>query len=470
MVGRTRGSTQRRYRADESLSWSPERKPILGRGSPSPTTPRFRRGPPSPGIRPHRHRSPSPMGLSSPDPADFSSSEEVEPSEATVTSSELDDQLDLEDARVISSHGLDLSPILEVDGLPEASISSGSRSPPFSPAAAALFCRGSGDFRGVDLVSSVSSSLLGDVDRGRRGAVEVGEAALVLGNGEDEGAEGGAVPIGGGHLMTLGDVPGSSSDSFDEARLPSMVSSGVHQIASEKVTGDFSNSTVCLPIAHSSEDLDFVNSRLVKEHHRAVTPQPGIARPVAVSPHSGDTLPGAELSEFGPIPPLCGGTVGQGDGGSVSEEVRVASVAREALRSQSTDGLRQPPLSPAVPEGGAEGGVGMDGIFGGRSFAHVVQTDRRADVELREELLGTAPLLAAYRCSSAIPGYMPKLLDGRAPSMLTELQCCYWLKLPIGAALMLTLMGSPQIELPTCSVMHSWLGEGYWLPFFMLVA
>ncbi|GAB2302438.1 hypothetical protein Dimus_036449 [Dionaea muscipula] len=55
--------------------------------------------------------------------------------------------------------------------------------------------------------------------------------------------------------------------------------------------------------------------------------------------------------------------VGRGDGGSVSEEVRVTSVARETLRSQPTDGLRQSPSFPAVPESGVEGGAGMGGAL-----------------------------------------------------------------------------------------------------------
>ncbi|GAB2302468.1 hypothetical protein Dimus_036478 [Dionaea muscipula] len=74
--------------------------------------------------------------------------------------------------------------------------------------------------------------------------------------------------------------------------------------------------------------------------------------------------------------------VGLCDGGLVSEEARVSPVAREAMRSQPTDGLRQPPSSPVVPVSGAERGVGKDGTYACRSFAHVVQADRRADVQL----------------------------------------------------------------------------------------
>ncbi|GAB2296306.1 hypothetical protein Dimus_030430 [Dionaea muscipula] len=59
-------------------------------------------------------------------------------------------------------------------------------------------------------------------------------------------------------------------------------------------------------------------------------------------------------------------------GGFVREDARVSPVVREALRSQPTDGLRQPPLSPVVPVSGAECGDGKDGRYGCRSYAHIV--------------------------------------------------------------------------------------------------
>ncbi|GAB2302322.1 hypothetical protein Dimus_036336, partial [Dionaea muscipula] len=82
------------------------------------------------------------------------------------------------------------------------------------------------------------------------------------------------------------------------------------------------------------------------------------------------------------LSPLLGGSVSQVGVGLVSEEVRVLPMAREALRPQPTDGLRQPPSSSMKPVIGVEGGVGQDDRCGGRSYAHVVQVDRRADVEL----------------------------------------------------------------------------------------
>ncbi|GAB2296336.1 hypothetical protein Dimus_030459 [Dionaea muscipula] len=72
---------------------------------------------------------------------------------------------------------------------------------------------------------------------------------------------------------------------------------------------------------------------------------------------------------------LCGG-------GMVSEEARVLPVAREALRLQPTDGLWQLSSAPVDPVSVVESRGGQDGYSGGRSYAHVVQVDRRADVEL----------------------------------------------------------------------------------------
>ncbi|GAB2302047.1 hypothetical protein Dimus_036071 [Dionaea muscipula] len=59
--------------------------------------------------------------------------------------------------------------------------------------------------------------------------------------------------------------------------------------------------------------------------------------------------------------------------GMMSEEGRVMPVAREALRPQPTDGLRQPSSAPVEPVSGVESRGGRDGCSGGRSYAHVVQ-------------------------------------------------------------------------------------------------
>ncbi|GAB2288125.1 hypothetical protein Dimus_022469 [Dionaea muscipula] len=87
--------------------------------------------------------------------------------------------------------------------------------------------------------------------------------------------------------------------------------------------------------------------------------------------------PGAvsHLSRISDDVSLCGG-------GMVSEECRALPVARGALRPQPTDGLRQPFSSPVEPVNVVAGGVGQDGRSSGRSYAHVVHVDQRADVEL----------------------------------------------------------------------------------------
>ncbi|GAB2299479.1 hypothetical protein Dimus_033546 [Dionaea muscipula] len=80
------------------------------------------------------------------------------------------------------------------------------------------------------------------------------------------------------------------------------------------------------------------------------------------------------------------------DDGLVREEVRVSSMAREALRPQPTDGLWRPPSSPMEPVSEWEkkvvpGGVSVAqvvhrGVQSSRTYAYVVHADRRADVEL----------------------------------------------------------------------------------------
>ncbi|GAB2302283.1 hypothetical protein Dimus_036298, partial [Dionaea muscipula] len=80
--------------------------------------------------------------------------------------------------------------------------------------------------------------------------------------------------------------------------------------------------------------------------------------------------------------------------GCVREEVRVPQMAGEALRSQPTDGLWQPPPTSVGPvservekEKGILGDAcdaqeGHGGVQSCRSYAHVVRAERRADVEL----------------------------------------------------------------------------------------
>ncbi|GAB2302744.1 hypothetical protein Dimus_036739, partial [Dionaea muscipula] len=337
--GRPRAVSQRRTDDDGGYSWSPVRRPVLGRGSPSPTTPRYRRGPPSPGTRPRRQRSPSPMVCSSPDPANFSSSEEVEPSEDAVTSSEDADQLDLEDGRGISSHVLQLSPILEVDGLPETSVSPGSGSPILSPAAAILHCQASIDANGDDLVCLSSSSHLGMAVIGPIGGGAEHVVASGVCTGEADRADGGVA------LAAIeGDVvvPGATTGGFrvvaDDVRcpkVPRLLLAG-QRVESRGIEGEALDSEMVSSVSSShqatavSVDFDALDATSSVDARTEIF-------------HAGEARTEAVVSLGCPIRPLFydqGGSMGLGDGGSVSEEVRVASVAREALRSQPTDGLR----------------------------------------------------------------------------------------------------------------------------------
>ncbi|GAB2288118.1 hypothetical protein Dimus_022462 [Dionaea muscipula] len=71
----------------------------------------------------------------------------------------------------------------------------------------------------------------------------------------------------------------------------------------------------------------------------------------------------AEQILLGEATPLSGPRdfVGSVGGGKVSEEGRVLPMAREALRPQPTDGLRQPSSAPVVAVSVVEGGSGQDG-------------------------------------------------------------------------------------------------------------
>ncbi|GAB2288127.1 hypothetical protein Dimus_022471 [Dionaea muscipula] len=161
------------------------------------------------------------MGLSSPDSGDFSFSEEVEPLEASVTSSEDADQLDLEDGRGILSQVLQLSPILEVDGLPEASASPGSGSLVLSPTAAILLCQTSIDARGADLVCLTSSSHLGMAVSGPIGGAAEPDVASVVKSGEvDRDEDDVALADIDGDVVVLGPATGGNRSVAEDVRCP----------------------------------------------------------------------------------------------------------------------------------------------------------------------------------------------------------------------------------------------------------
>ncbi|GAB2296352.1 hypothetical protein Dimus_030474, partial [Dionaea muscipula] len=146
-----------RPREVESDARSPDWRPVIFRGSPSPRPPRGRRGPPSPGARPRRQRSPSPLISPSTDLDEVSSSDEEDASEAAVTASEVEDLSDLEAAGMILSQAPDLSLILEDEGKFGALGSTISGSPLLSLSAVVLACQKATVAVVKNLVSSLSS-------------------------------------------------------------------------------------------------------------------------------------------------------------------------------------------------------------------------------------------------------------------------------------------------------------------------
>ncbi|GAB2278866.1 hypothetical protein Dimus_013540 [Dionaea muscipula] len=345
MGGRTRGSSQIRARETVCDARSPDWKPVLFRGSPSPRPPRCRRGPPSPGTRPRRLRSPSPMVSSSTDPGAVSSSEEEDASEAAVTASEVEDTSDLEAAGMDLSLDPDLSPILEDDGLIGASGSTSSGSPVLSPTAAVLACQAAIDAVSQGSVSSFSSSPLDVVVNGECGRPTMADAVL------------GSVSA----------VPAAFGDG-------------------EKVKcGQLSQ-----VVAGISEDVGGQRSLTSGSSHPPVESVSSIDGCLA-----GVEMPRPTVRSFCSSLPVRGGPSDCGlvDGGMVSEEARVSPVVREALRPQPTDGLRQPPSSPMVPVSGAVGGVGKDDSFGdGLAGEHGGGAMVAGDV-LSEALYTVCPLL-----------------------------------------------------------------------------
>ncbi|GAB2290442.1 hypothetical protein Dimus_024721 [Dionaea muscipula] len=259
-----------------------------------------------------KRRSPSPMFLSSPDPADFSSSEEGEASMAAVTSSKVEELSDLENGRK------DLPP--ELSPIPVDVAKMGVRA-----------CRCS-VHRGV---SGFGTSV--------RDASGVGRVCEAVKDGvdggvvEDDGDDGGAALTGDGEVAALSIAPGVSCGAVGDTQIPTMNFDGV------------------VGLAVDSEILSHFPTSSIDDGIEGVQP---MAIPML---RATTMLFGSRVS------------VSLDGGGMVSEEGRVLPVAREALRPQPTDGLRQPSSVPVEPVSGVSGGGGHDGCFGGRSYAHVVQ-------------------------------------------------------------------------------------------------
>ncbi|GAB2296351.1 hypothetical protein Dimus_030473 [Dionaea muscipula] len=379
MVGRRRGFSQRRVREVGYDSSSPDpHTAALFWGSPSPTAPHFRRAPPSPGLRTRHQSSPSPvasfsldleeggssedadasaasvttpeaedfsdlevssmdptrtlspMMSSSTDPGEVSSSEEGDASEAAVTASEVEDMSDLVGGMVVSSLIPDLSPILEDGGRTGVSSSSIFGSPVLSPAAAVLVCQATIDVGGRELVSSLSSSLLGaDVSASSK-RVDLAEAVAIDGEGLEVAVA----------YSRCSDVEGLCSsavmsDDAAGASVPHLPLAG-HPVEGSGFEGDSQDSE----FAGGERDSPGASARDVSGGFCcAVTAGAHIdggAEPLPSDSNLDMVVGPLSASSYSPI----GGSVGHVGDGLVSEEGRVLPAAREALRSQPADGLR----------------------------------------------------------------------------------------------------------------------------------
>ncbi|GAB2281386.1 hypothetical protein Dimus_015982 [Dionaea muscipula] len=363
MVDRRSGSVVRRETtvcSDDSVS-PKARGELLFRQSPSPAPPRSRRAPPSPWFRGRGHqRSPSPMRLDSPDPEDFSSSEDEIATVATVSTSEGEELQDSEgdrpahphglelspigeidesilgdksasssmevlDGRVISSRSLDLSPISEPDGVPEASVSPGSGSPPLSPTAAVRLCQASMSVREADVVSSSDSLAV-------NGGVFSGLSAGVGGISVNDVAV-----IGDGVKVTVADS------------ISTQVSNAGTAVGGGTLTGFVQTLEYANPRVASSMGAGIdvkVQKVYVQDSRFAKMPLAGV---VSQSPSIFTSKSVDAVLSSG----LCGG-------GMVSEEARVLPGARGAMRPQPTDGLRQPSSAPVEPVSGVESRASRD--------------------------------------------------------------------------------------------------------------
>ncbi|GAB2275899.1 hypothetical protein Dimus_010646, partial [Dionaea muscipula] len=336
MAGRRGGSTQRRVREAVCDSCSPDPHCRgLTRGSPSPTAPFHRRAPSSPGLRTHHRRS-TVMPLSSPDPAEFSSSEDGDATAAAVSSSEDEDRSDF----IPDVAGSRFSPLLVLtnsvkeDYVTAECLNSAtsSASSTLSPTTAMLLCQ-------VPIADAVleedrtnlvrSESVKPFSSPSLHGPSPV-SAGMRRGGGAAKGKAEQAIytvsPICSSLLEGV-DIHDSVPLSMEEALVSAMGSDVV----------EINRAAPLQAVAGSGGSQSLINV--------------GEALIPTVTADADQRI-GSEMacSDFG--------------GGSVSEEVRVTSVTREALRSQPTDGLRQPPSSPAVPESGVSQVVPVSSVDG----------------------------------------------------------------------------------------------------------
>ncbi|GAB2295083.1 hypothetical protein Dimus_029262, partial [Dionaea muscipula] len=285
----------------------------------------------------------------------------------TDSSSEEDDGIrGEEDGMLISSAMPDLRQFSEAECNQGGSSSSISRSPPLSSTAAVRFCQGAIDDGGHPPLSSVLTS----------SQVTDGREDTGMGNS-----------MGGAAQTTVVELPCPVSVGCP------VVCVGDGQEGDERVgvngeevfpTASVSSSGISLPDVYAPS---VCGKAAVGEVLQPADPFfSGGDDPVAAVPDvlDGGFLTGAVISKSGTVPPhfpsllpIVSDYVGHVGDGMVSEEDRVSPGAREALRSQVPDGIRQSLSSPVGPVMGAEGGVGQC-----RSYAHVVKVDRQADVEI----------------------------------------------------------------------------------------
>ncbi|GAB2302389.1 hypothetical protein Dimus_036403 [Dionaea muscipula] len=327
MVGRRRGVSQRRVREVRFDSSSPDPHTVsLTRGSSSPTAPHFWHAPPSPSLRSRHRRSPSPILSSSPDLEDCSSSESRSIPELKVL---------LEGSMPATSSG----------------------SSTLSPATAVLVCHGSiaavfPEDERLQLVRSESSCSISSPSLDDPSSMIAGVRMLVADIG---GEEGGEASIGGAEVAGSTEcLPCSSCPANIEH--PGSAGAAVDAVDYGGRTRLFNGSSL-LPGASVSHCFpsfipDFGVAALVGGGEAAWV----IHWSVAATPTG---VPSPSINAAVDI--VIEGMVSVG--GLVRDDARVSPVVREALRSQPTDGLRQPPSSPVVPVSGVESGDGKDGII-----------------------------------------------------------------------------------------------------------
>ncbi|GAB2302384.1 hypothetical protein Dimus_036398 [Dionaea muscipula] len=336
MVGRRRGVSQRRVREVRFDSSSPDPHTVsLTRGSPSLTAPHFRRAPPSPGLR-------------------------------TFTGgARLRYSLPLQIWRTAVHQRSRSIPELKV--LLEGSISAtSSGSSTLSPTTAVLFCQKSmaavvhDDDRKL-LVRSESSCSISSPSLDDPSSMIAGVRMLVADIG---GKEGGEASIGGAEVAGSTEcLPCSSCPANIEH--PGSAGAAVDAVDYCGQTRLFNGSSL-LPGASVSHCFpsfipDFGVAALVGGGE--------VMKDVHYVGSLGDSRSVAATPTGVPLPPINAAVdIDNGGmvivGGWVREEARVSPVVREALRSQPTDGLRQPPSSPVVPVSGVESGDGKDGSHG----------------------------------------------------------------------------------------------------------